>query len=155
ESGSNLFDWDGQVRAAVEAELRRRPSTTFDEIYNAWLGKHDDEIATNQISPRLFEAIASRTALILYEGRYSDVLQPHVHYLPLRKDFANADEVLARLADEAFLESLTRRAFDDIVAPGRYSYRILVRRVDEELVASASGRNRRRATIDVADTASW
>jgi len=159
ESGSNLFDWDGQVRAAVEAQLRKRPATTFDEVYDAWLGKHDSEIATNQISPRIFEAIATRTALILYEGRYSDILQPYVHYLPLRKDFANVDEVLARLADVDFLESLTNRAFEEIVASDRYSYRVLVRLVDEELRAEVtSGDNERRTrgeTIDNADTAAW
>src|SRR5262249_36100072 len=159
ESGSNLFDWDGHVRVAVEAQLRERPTTTFEEVYDAWLGKHDNEIATNQISPRIFEAIATRTALILYEGRYSDILQPHVHYLPLRKDFANVDDVLARLADVAFLESLTDRAFEEIVASDRYGYRVLVRRVDEELRAHvAKGDNERRArheTIDAADTAAW
>src|SRR5262245_49279707 len=159
ESGSTLFDWDGQVRATVEAQLRQRPVTTFEEIYDAWLSKHDHEIATNQISPRIFEAIAMRTALILYEGCYSDILQPHVHYLPLRKDFANVDDVLARVADGAFLESLTSRAFDEIVMSGRYSYRVLVRRVDEQLTAEvATGENdprHRRATIDVVDSGQW
>ena len=155
ESGSTLFDWNGQVRAAVEAQLRQRPATTFEEIYDAWLGKHDHEIATNQISPRIFEAIATRTALILYEGQYSNVLQPHAHYLPLRKDFSNVEDVLARVADEAFLERLTRQTLDEIVVPGRYSYRAFVSRVDEVLTGevgllASSGhvRPRRRAAID-------
>src|SRR5205823_2870457 len=70
---------------------------------------------------------------VLFEGRYSDVLTPWTHYLPLKKDFSNAREILAQLRDDAFVERLTARAYDDIVASGKYSYASFVRGVDELL----------------------
>jgi hypothetical protein len=79
---------------------------------------------------RIFEAIALRTALILFEGTYSGVVVPNLHYIPLKKDLSNFDEVLKQLADDEYLERLTQRAWDDIVGSGRYSYRAFIEMVD-------------------------
>ena len=67
-----------------------------------------------------------RTALVLFEGEYSGALTPGVHYIALSQDYANIDEVFARLQDLDFLERMTERAYEDIVASGRYSYRSFV-----------------------------
>jgi hypothetical protein len=87
----------------------------------------------NQISPKIFEAIACRTALVLFEGRYSGVLEPGKHFLPLKKDFSNVDEVLAKLHDDTFLEALTERAYQDIIGSGRYTYQAFIGLVDAAL----------------------
>jgi hypothetical protein len=84
----------------------------------------------NQISPKMFEAIATRTALILFEGSYSDILKPDVHFLPLKKDFSNVDEVLAKVADVAVLEKLTERAHEDVIGSGKYDLAKFIERVD-------------------------
>ncbi|MBT8506740.1 hypothetical protein B1F79_04690 [Coxiella-like endosymbiont of Rhipicephalus sanguineus] len=52
-----------------------------------------EKIDYNQISPRHFEAVATKTLQILYEGEYSNILKPWVHYVPLKKDYSNFDEV--------------------------------------------------------------
>ena len=49
-----------------------------------------------------------------------------MHYIALSQDYANIDEVFARLQDLDFLERMTERAYEDIVASGRYSYRSFV-----------------------------
>src|SRR5690606_30961167 len=95
ESGANLFDWDGQLKEAVLAALMRDPDMTFESAYERFLRPHDNIVRMNQVSPRIFEAVALRTALVLFEGDYSGVVQPDEHYLPLKKDFSNVDEVLA------------------------------------------------------------
>ena len=56
----------------------------------------------NQISPKIFEAIRLRTALILFDGSYSDVVKPDAHYIVLKKDYSNIDEVFERLEDIHF-----------------------------------------------------
>ena len=85
----------------------------------------------NQISPKFFEAIRLRTALVLFEGKYSDLVAPDTHYIPLKKDYSNIDDVFAKLEDFDLLESLTSRAYRDIVESGRYSYRSFVGEVDQ------------------------
>lgn len=146
ESGSNLLDWDGSVRAAVNQALAHEPDLSFEAVHERLLKPYDGLIRMNQVSPKIFEAIATRTALILYDGTYSGVVQPDVHYIPLRKDFSNIDEVLAKLHDDACIERITEQAFQDVVASGRYSHASFVRGVDEVLEQEA-GQSRRRLVL--------
>ena len=53
------------------------------------------------ISPRHFEAAAFRVCQVLFEGRYAGVMEPMRHYIPLRKDFSNFDEVCGCCATPA------------------------------------------------------
>jgi hypothetical protein len=130
ESGANVFDFDGTLAAAVQAEMRRDPKITYEEIHRKYLQGREGAIVMNQISPKVFEAIACRTALVLFEGRYSGVLESGKHFIALKKDFSNVDEVLAKLHDDDFLEALTERAYADIIGSGRYSYEAFVQMVD-------------------------
>ena len=126
ESGSNIFDFDGtlsQQIARIEAE---DPQITFDEIEARILKSHECPAPINQISPKVFEAIRVRTALIMFEGTYSGVVLPHQHYIPLKKDYSNIDDVFAKLQDDAYIAALTDRAYQDVITTGRYSYRAFV-----------------------------
>ena len=51
----------------------------------------------------------TKTAQILVEGRYSGVLEPERHYLPVRRDFSNLDEVLERARDRDATRAAGRR----------------------------------------------
>jgi hypothetical protein len=88
------------------------------------------------ISPRHLDAASLRTCQILLEGRYSGLLEPMVHYIPLRKDFTNFDEALAAFRDPAVRRDLTENCHRDLIASGRLSYRTFMREFDEELVAA-------------------
>jgi hypothetical protein len=133
ESGANIFDFDGTLCTQIQQELSREPKLSYEEVRKKYLEGREGAIVMNQISPKVFEAIACRTALVLFEGRYSGILEPGKHFLPLKKDFSNVDEVLARLHDDAFLEALTERAYADIIGSERYTYRAFVQLVDEAL----------------------
>src|SRR5207248_812275 len=104
------------------AELRQNPKINYEEVRARHLVGREGEIMMNQISPKVFEAIACKTALVLFEGRYSGVLEPGRHFIALKKDFSNVEEVLALLRDDAFLEALAERAYADVIGSGRYSY---------------------------------
>jgi hypothetical protein len=114
ESGANVFDFDGTLIESIQRELRRDPSISYQEIRDKYLCDCEGQILMNQISPKVFEAIACRTALVLFEGRYSGVLEANTHYIPLKKDFSNVDDVLAKLQDDNLLEAMTERAYADI-----------------------------------------
>jgi glycosyltransferase involved in cell wall biosynthesis len=129
ESGSNVFDFDGQISHKIKRALNKNPALTYEEIFATYLKKHEGKIIMNQISPKIFEAIALRTALILFEGSYSNVVQPNIHYIPLKKDFSNVDDVLAKLADCKYIDRMTEQSYQDIVQSGLYSYRHFVQNV--------------------------
>lgn len=136
ESGSNVFDFDGTLHPAIKAEVQRNPKISYEEIRAKYLQDREGKIVMNQISPKVFEAIACRTALVLFEGRYSDVLKPGAHFIVLKKDFSNIDEVLSKLHDDAFLEAMTERAYGDIIGSERYTYKAFVQLVDATLDAN-------------------
>ncbi len=133
ESACNVFDRDGTLALAVQRELVVNPSATYEEIHAKFLKDVDGQIVMNQMAPKIFEAIACRTALVLFEGRYSGILVPEQHYIPLRKDFSNVDDVLQRLHDDAALEAMAQRAYDDVILSGKYGYRSFIRFFDSVL----------------------
>jgi Glycosyl transferases group 1 len=144
ESGANVFDEHGAIRSGIEQALREDPSATYEQLRARFIAPHEGKVRMNQVSPRVFEAIACGTALVLFEGGYSGVVRPDEHYIPLRKDFSNVDEVFAKLKDDAFVDAMVKRAYADVIASGRYSYRRLVSCFDEALApllpATSGGR---------------
>jgi len=52
------------------------------------------------VSSRHFDAIGTETALIMFPGRYNDLLVADEHYLCLNTDFSNVDDVLRRFRDD-------------------------------------------------------
>ncbi len=131
ESGASITDFDGTLEKRTKAYLAESPRATFEEVSRAILGAHDGKVPVTAISPRVLEAAALRTALVLFPGEYSGAIQPWVHYIPLAKDFSNMDEVVEKLRDLPFLEAMTERAHRDLVASGRYSQQALTELFDE------------------------
>lgn len=123
ESGANVFDFDGRVAEELKrmtVELGRTPTHAE---FKPVVGKLDTEIDMGQISPRVFECAVMRTPMVLFRGRYSDAIEPDVHYIPLELDFSNAEEVLRRLHDLPALEAMSQRAYNHLVASGNFGYR--------------------------------
>jgi len=69
--------------------------------------------------------------LVLFEGEYSGVLEPNRHFVPLKKDFSNFEEVVAKIKDEGLRREIAATAYREVVASGKYSYRSFVERFDE------------------------
>lgn len=140
ESGSNIIDRDGSLDRAIQEARAANPHLTFEEAFERFLKPHEGQVRMNQVSPRIFEAIAARTALVLFEGTYSHVVQPNVHFIPLKKDFSNVEDVLRKVLDDDYLTALTERAYRDVIASGKYRYSVLVQQVDEVIAARTQGR---------------
>jgi hypothetical protein len=140
-SGSNVFDYTGTIRKSIEKGLAANPELTYDEAFRLYLSEHEGKVVLDVISPKVFEAAACRTALILYPGGYSGVVQPNEHYIPLERDFSNIDDVLAKVADDAFITALTDRAYEHVIASRKYNYRAFAAMVDEVLATYVRGTN--------------
>jgi len=130
ESGCNVFDDHGLIRRQIEEALRVDPGLSYEEAFERYIKPHEGQVIMNQISPKIFEAIALRTALVLFEGSYSDVIRPNEHFIPLKKDFHNVDQVLSLLADDAYLAQMTDRAYHDVILSDRFSYRCFIESFD-------------------------
>jgi hypothetical protein len=131
ESGATIADYDGSVEQRVREYLAADPTASFEEVEQDVLAPYEGNINLKVISPRQFEAAALRTALILFPGGYSGILEPDRHYIPLAKDFSNIDDVAERLRDLPSLQAMVDRAYDDLVASRRYSLEAFIRDFDE------------------------
>jgi hypothetical protein len=135
ESGASAIDFRGELVHAEQAGM------TFVE-FDAAMPAGWDERLPGSVGPRHLEAAAARTCQVLVEGTYDGVLEPEVHYLPVRADGSNADEVVGRLADRRLVEETATRAYSDLVLSGRYGYAALAAQLelvlDEERPAAGS-----------------
>jgi len=141
ESGTNVFDDYGDIRRNVEKALAADPNLSYEEIFDRYLSQHEGRIVVNQISPKVFEAIAYKTALVMFEGFYSGVVEPWKHYIPLKKDFSNIDDVLSKVADDEYLQTIAERAYTHVIESDHYSYRRFVEDFDDFLAASVGWSN--------------
>lgn len=129
ESGSNIFDFDGSIDAVSRsAQGRPLPALVQREI-----DELDRTFRMGQISPRVFEAAAMGTALVLYEGRYSDALVPYEHYIPVAHDHSNMDEIFRAIADLDGLQAMVSRARAHLIDSGLFGYRAFVQEVEAAL----------------------
>ena len=138
ESGSNVFDWDGTLNHVIERYRSDNPGVLDDDVYKDVIRPKEIDGLINQISPRIFEAIASRTVLVLFEGEYSGVIQAGEHFIPLSKDGSNIVDVIGLLKNDAYVDAMADRAWHEIILSGKYSYKSFVRMVDKEIEHSFS-----------------
>jgi len=136
EAGVSVFDLDDSVRHTCEELLRRNPEMTFEDVEQRALAPYEGNVFYRTISPRHFEAAAFKVCQILFEGSYTGILQPMVHFIPLKKDFSNFDEVVRLFKDNSVRQTLTENAYRDLIASGRFSYREFIRGYDGELSLS-------------------
>lgn len=139
ESGSTIFDFDGTLKS-----LASQTDMTYEQFARQYLTSREGEVRMNQVSPKIFEAIRLRTALVLFEGEYSDVVEPGRHYIPLARNYSNIDDVFTKLQDLGFIEELTERAFREVIQSERYSYRTFIQGVDAHIDTYALARPRAR-----------
>jgi hypothetical protein len=144
ESGASAIDRRGELVARESELLAERPGLGFDE-FDAAMPAGWDGTPLGAIGPRHLEAAVAKSAQVLVAGDYDGILEPDVHYLPVRADFADADAVVERLGDRALLEELAERTHRDLVLSGRYGYAALAARIeavlDEERPLTARAAN--------------
>ncbi len=139
ESGSNVFDWDGTLPEKVARLRTETPGVDDAQVYERLIKPLEQPGLMNQISPRVFEAIALRTVLVLFEGQYSGILEPDRHYIALKKDGTNLSDVFKQLADPQQVDRLARQAYEELIASGQFSYSSFVSVFDKHLQDSWRG----------------
>jgi hypothetical protein len=132
EGGASILDRDGSVRARTDAYADAHPAAGFDEIEAACFPGRDGELALAAISPRHLEACAARTCQVLVEGRYNGILEAGRHYVAVKPDFSNLEEVLDEITRGERRAEIVNAAYEDVVASGRYTYQAFVEHLERE-----------------------
>jgi hypothetical protein len=114
ESGSSVLDAVGTIQLRIKTMLAADPELTFDEV-DRRLPAGWDSYTFFAISPRHLEAVMTKTCQVLIEGDYSGVLEPNRHYIPLRRNFSNLDEVLDRLHDVDACAEIADTAYREVL----------------------------------------
>jgi hypothetical protein len=130
EGGSSLVDPEGELPTG---DLSPLGAEGWTPPASAIALARGGEIRA--MSPRHLEAVATRTFQVLVEGDYSGVLEAGVHYQPVRRDLSNIEAALDRSRDPAHAQAMADRAYDEIVASGRYSWRTVVREIVDQVLA--------------------
>ncbi len=131
EAGGDYFELTDKTRKLVNAYENRHSDTTWPEVKNLFFESYGPSVPMRIISGRQVEAAACKTVQILFDGRYNNFFFPDVHYIPLRKDFCNADEVTSKFRDNAYCAKLVDNAFDVVMS--ELTYNSLLKRFREAI----------------------
>jgi len=129
EGGSSLIDPAGALRLEETAPMEPGwvpPASAL---------PLDQAHELKALSPRHLEAAVTRTFQVLVEGEYSGVLQAGVHYQPVRRDLSDIEAALDLSRDPVHAQAMVDRAYQDIVASGRYSWRKAVQDIAAQVLA--------------------
>jgi len=160
ESGASIIDFDGTLEVQMHAYIDAHPEATFQQVHELFLKDYEGKIRMNQISPRIFEAIGCGCCLILFEGEYSGIIQSPDHFITLKKDFSNFDEVVEKIKDQELVKKTAQKAYQDVVTSGNHSYRAFVENFDnvigEYMTSTRSAQNAAGAAVSSTKTgSSW
>ncbi len=130
EGGASIFDFNSNIESTVRSYLKENPNADYEKVHSLLLTPFEGNVIHKTITPRSFEAIATRTAQVLFPGDFRGILKPWLHYIPLERDFSNFDEVCNLLNDDDFLQKLVDRSYSDIINSGKYDISVLGKGLD-------------------------
>lgn len=122
EGGSSIHDPDGKIHSKTKNFLKLNPNASFIEAEKNCFPDLDDKFRYVAISPRHLEACATKTCQILIEGEYNNILQPWIHYIPLKDDFSNIIQVIQFIKSSSLRNRITSNAYNDVILSNSYTY---------------------------------
>ena len=140
-SGSSLLDPTGDVQRAVRRYLSSHPKATFEEVEEACFPGLDGQYAFTAISPRVLETATLGSGQILVDGAYSGIVKPWEHYLPIRADASNFDEIVEAMGDVEEMERMIKRCREAILDCRFLRYSFQAQRI-LDLIRERSGDSR-------------
>lgn len=126
ESGSSLLDPEGRIRLSVNNYEKNNPNSTFSMCEQACFPGLDGNINLSTVSPRHFEACITKTCQVLLEGKYAGIFIPEKHYIEVKKDFSNLDQVIEKIGNIEYCERIAEQAYKDIIIPGNLTYKVFL-----------------------------
>ena len=133
EGHSGVVDFNrGIYDSSIEFE-KKNPNASFEKIERIFFNGLDAIYNTRCITPRHFEYAAFKCLMLLYEGEYEGILEPYRHYVPIKKDFSNIEEVIDILKSPKKAEEIIERAYREIAKNPQYHFKAYVELFDQTL----------------------
>lgn len=110
ESGTFFMQWNDKLRWQCNHAVEASPDLSFRQVYETYLRDSCAHLSGAMVSSRHYDAISAGTALVLVEGRYSDHFVPDEHYIELRANLSNYGEVVEKISDISFTQSVADKA---------------------------------------------
>jgi hypothetical protein len=129
ESGSSLLDFNGDFRREILKFQNENPSATFEECRDLIFPEQDNNINLATLSPRHFEAIITNTCQVLVKGTYAGALKADFDYISIEKDFSNIADVLQKIKNVNYCETIAKNCYNTVIGSGKYTYRYLANQV--------------------------
>ncbi|MCI5056166.1 MAG: hypothetical protein MRY83_08660 [Flavobacteriales bacterium] len=122
EGGASVLDPDGDImRKGLEMEKNGR-KLTYEESRALLFPDGEGNLKLFAISPRHLECCITETCQVLVEGEYFGILKPGVHYLELKRDMSNLQEVIEDIVNDEKRDKIVKKAYEDVVGSGLYTY---------------------------------
>jgi len=137
EGGATVLDPDGKIMPKSLEFIKTHPGARFEDVENACFPGLDGQIQYMAISPKHLEACATRSCQILIEGEYNGILKPGIHYIELKKDFGNIDDVLDIVRKDELREEIVEKAYREIASTSKYTYNRYVEFILEKCLKKA------------------
>lgn len=100
-------------------------SSDFGEIYDKFFKNYEKpSFYSKCIASRHFDAIGTKTCQIMFEGRFNDILRKDEHYIALKRDFSNIEDVMNRFRDLTYRKHMVDRTYNYIMDSHTYKHRL-------------------------------
>lgn len=124
ESGTYYLDKRGSVIENAIAYNKANPSASFEEVFENVFKNSKNTFPGKTISSRHFEAIGVKTCQILVEGDYAGILHANVHYIAVKKDLSNIEEVVERFKNDDYRQEMVDRTYEYVISEHTYQHRV-------------------------------
>ena len=111
ESGNFYLQWSDSLRNKINKLTTQDNKIKFSYIYENILKKSNFYFDGSLISSRQFDAIANGSCNLLVEGNYQGLIEADKHYIEIKSDFSNYNQVLEILNDFKVTEKIATEAF--------------------------------------------
>lgn len=126
EAGGDYFELNGETRSKFMAYMSVHPKASWSELKKLFFEGYGPSVPMRIISGRQVEAAACKTAQIMFDGRYSGYFRANEHFIALRKDFSNIDEVMQKFSDNSYCRRIVDSAYE--VAMQELTYPALIKK---------------------------
>jgi hypothetical protein len=120
----NLFSRYSEVKVGIESFFHKREDwVNFLNSIKCIPSAESGHEGFKFMAPRHFDAIGTKTVQVMYEGRFGGILDTD-NYIKLNLDHSNLDEVLEKIKDEEFCETLASRTREKMLDCHTINHRI-------------------------------
>ena len=132
EAGGSALDPNGLItKFSNQVKTRTGRFPSFNEIDDQF-SKDWDGHEFRAMGPKNLEAVVSKTCQVLVAGEYSGVLVANRHYIPVKEDLSDLDDVLSALNDERG-QQIAETAYQEIALNKVFTYQGFISEVSDRI----------------------